>query len=252
MREWIGRLLNRKRARLRLCLLYALCVAAVCLALGAPEARETEADAPADDTALQGWVIAVDAGHGGYDGGARGRDSGVVEKTLTLEIARRLEKELTNRGALVVMTRRDDRALGDPTGAGKRRKRADLQARVDIAKSAEADAFLSVHLNDYRDRRESGPQVFFQKGGEAGQALAERLQARLIARLKPARERVAMAGDYYVLRSAIPSALVECGFLSNAAEEKLLRDEAYQQRIAEAVAEGMADYFSQREAEEAE
>ena len=234
-------MLAKKRARLRLCALCALCVAALGLALGPREALETEADAPEAD-ALRGWVIAVDAGHGGYDGGARGRDSGVAEKTLTLEIAQKVERALQQRGALVVMTRRDDRALGDQTGAGKQRKRADLQARLNIASNANADAYLSIHLNDYRDRRESGPQTFYQRGGEAGRALAGHIQAQLLSHLQPARERVAMAGDYYVLRSAIPSALVECGFLSNPAEERLLRDEKYQQRIAQAVAEGVVAY----------
>jgi N-acetylmuramoyl-L-alanine amidase len=102
--------------------------------------------------------------------------------------------------------------------------------------------FLSIHLNEYRSRAESGPQVFYQQGGEAGRLLAGALQASLVAGLKPGKIRSAMAGDYFVLRSPIPSALVECGFLSNAAEEKLLLDPAYHTRIAAALAEGLAEY----------
>ncbi len=89
--------------------------------------------------------------------------------------------------------------------------------------------------------------MFYQRGGEDGRLLAGALQSALIAGLRPSRERAAMAGDYYVLRSAIPSALVECGFLSNAEEERLLRDPAYQERIAQSIARGLAEYKLLRE-----
>ena len=68
------------------------------------------------------------------------------------------------------------------------------------------------------------------------------LQKHLIAGLKPKKERTAMAGNYYVLRSRLPSALVECGFISNSAEEKLLLSPDYQRKIAEAIASGLAEY----------
>jgi N-acetylmuramoyl-L-alanine amidase len=74
--------------------------------------------------------------------------------------------------------------------------------------------------------------------------LAGVLQAALIDGLNPPKRRKAMAGDYYVLRSAIPSALVECGFLSNAAEEKLLLTPAYQQKIARSLADGLEEYVT--------
>ena len=97
-------------------------------------------------------------------------------------------------------------------------------------------------MNEYRSRREQGPQVFYQRGAEEGKVLAETLQAAIIDSLHPARERSALAGDYYVLRSRLPSALVECGFLSNSAEEKLLLSPDYQRKIAEAIASGLAEY----------
>lgn len=68
------------------------------------------------------------------------------------------------------------------------------------------------------------------------------LQQAMLEELDPPKRRVAMAGDYYVLRGKLPSALVECGFLSNAAEERLLLDPAYQRRIGLAVANGLAEY----------
>ena len=105
---------------------------------------------------------------------------------------------------------------------------------------------LSIHMNEYRDSRESGPQVFYRQGADAGRLLAGCLQEALIAHLSPARERQAMAGDYFILQLEAPSALVECGFISNAAEEKLLLTPAYQARLGEAIAEGAAAYAALR------
>ena len=219
-------------------MLLILCGVAMCML-----AEEKPIPAGAQSLALEGFTVAVDPGHGGYDGGARAHDSGVWEKELTLNIALAVEKELVQRGAAVILTRREDVCLAEGDGAGKTRKRADLQKRMDLARDGGADVFLSIHLNEYRSRSESGPQVFYQHGGEAGKQLAQQLQKALIDGLKPERERAAMAGDYYVLRGKLPSALVECGFLSNAREEKLLLDENYHARIAQAVADGLENYW---------
>ena len=241
MWDWKHPLLRSRMARLRGCILLALGVTCLWLLAGGQRTQ------PAWETAnqagsLTGLIVALDPGHGGYDGGARAHDSGIWEKETTLQIALAVEKELVARGAQVVLTRREDICLAEGEGASKARKRQDLQARIDLAKAAGAHVLLSIHLNEYRDRSQSGPQVFYQRGGDAGRLLAGVLQAALIRGLEPSRERSAMAGDYYVLRSAIPSALVECGFLSNAAEEKLLLEPAYQQKIACALADGLGEY----------
>ncbi|MBQ7867700.1 MAG: N-acetylmuramoyl-L-alanine amidase [Clostridia bacterium] len=243
MKSFVYQIVTKKLENLRICTLIVLCALAVCLVME----RTAVEPADAQGGALSGMTIAVDPGHGGYDGGARARDSGRWEKELTLEIALTVEQALEARGARVVLTRREDVCLSDGDTATKARKRADLQRRLDIADEAGADVFLSIHLNEYRDRAESGPQVFYQKGGDAGRLLAGVLQQALIDGLDPQKQRRAMAGDYYVLRGKLPSALVECGFLSNAREEKLLMDAAYQNRIAQAVADGMENYANCRQ-----
>lgn len=206
-----------------------------------------EQAAPAAADSLRSLTVAVDPGHGGYDGGARARDSGVWEKALTLQIAQQVEVALSERGAAVVLTRTEDICLSED-GSGKARKRADLQKRLDIAGEAGADVFLSIHLNEYRDRAENGPQVFYQQGADAGRLLAGALQESLVAALQPAKVRKANAGDYYVLRNtSLPAVLVECGFLSNAEEEKKLLDEGYQRRIAQAVADGLESWLDMRQ-----
>lgn len=242
MRDWKNPLLRKHMARLRGCALLVLMVICIGLALGV--GQEETLPAGAGNRSLAGLTVVLDPGHGGYDGGAKAHDSGRWEKEINLQIALVVEKELAARGATVVFTRREDICLSEGDTATKQRKRADLQARVDIAKAAGADVFLSIHLNEYRSRTESGPQVFYQRGGEDGRLLAGVLQAALIEGLNPPKQRKAMAGDYYVLRSAIPSALVECGFLSNAAEEKLLLTPAYQQKIACSLADGLEEYVT--------
>lgn len=228
-------LLGRKLADLRMGVLLVLAVTAVGLGLRAPASAPVQADA----LRLDGLTVALDAGHGGYDGGARAHDSGLWEKELTLRIALAVERELSAHGAQVVLTRREDKCLSEGDNATRARKRADLEARRRIAEEAGADVLLSIHLNEYRDRGESGPQVFYQRGGDEGRLLAGALQQAMIETLQPQKERKAMAGDYYVLRGKLPSALVECGFLSNPEEERLLLDDAYHRRIGTAIAHGL-------------
>ena len=238
MTSLLQKLVMKKLGRLRMMTLIVMCALAVGLASEHLEA----VSAAADPLPLDGWTVALDPGHGGYDGGARAHDSGRWEKELTLRIALEAEKALAKRGARVILTRRDDVCLAEGDTATKARKRADLQKRLDIAKAAGADVFISIHLNDYRSRQESGPQSFYQHGAEAGRLLACAMQEALVKTLEPGRVRTAMAGDYYVLRGPLPSVLVECGFVSNSQEEKQLLDPSYQQRVGEAVAQGMENY----------
>ena len=192
---------------------------------------------------LAGVTILVDAGHGGYDGGARCRDSGLWEKELNLAVALQLEEALTARGAQVVMTRREDVDLcTEDRPANLTKKRQDMQNRIALAKENQVDMVLSVHMNEYRVRTESGPQVFYRAGCEGGRLLAGCVQEAMIAQLQPQKERAAMAGDYFILQLDAPSVLVECGFVSNAQEEKLLLKEDYQKRVAEAIAMGVEEY----------
>ena len=234
-------LVQKKLARLRMCALIALTMTAVWLLI--PQPAEM-AEAPVQT--LSGLTVALDPGHGGYDGGARAHDSGKWEKELTLQIALAVENALRSRGAEVVLTRREDICLCEGDTATKARKRADLMARRQTAEEAGADVLLSIHLNEYRSRAESGPQVFYQKGGDDGRLLAGAMQEAMIAVLNPAKQRKAMAGDYYVLRGKLPSVLVECGFLSNAEEEKKLLDPSYQRLIGEAVAQGLENWLDVR------
>ena len=194
---------------------------------------------------LTGWTILIDPGHGGYDGGARARDSGVWEKVINLDVALQVEKSLIAQGAAVIMTRREDADLCTADRpAALTKKRQDMLARVEMAVSAQVDMVLSIHMNEYRARGESGPQVFYRQGSDAGRLLAGCMQEALIAHLQPRKQRAAMAGDYFILQLDVPSVLVECGFISNPEEERLLLSGDYQARLGEAVAAGVMDYVA--------
>jgi len=228
-----------RRLKSRLWLTAAMGVCLLALAAAPRPARPAVPARPvqqSEEGALSGRVILVDAGHGGVDGGARAKDSGVWEKEINLSVAQALKKCLEESGASVIMTRESDMQYSD-------QKRQDLTARLDLARQGGADLVISVHMNEYRSRRESGPQVFFRAGQEQSRLLAGCIQAAMIRVLQPRKERSAMAGDYFILSLDVPSVLVECGFISNAEEERLLLSPDYQLRVAQAVRDGILEYF---------
>ncbi|MDR3051297.1 MAG: N-acetylmuramoyl-L-alanine amidase [Oscillospiraceae bacterium] len=222
----------------------ACCAAALALvAWGNLRARPAQ-PAPAPPAGpLSGRVVAVDAGHGGYDGGAVGGATRVLEKDLNLDVALRLRDLLTAQGAQVLLTRDGDYALCDEDPL-IRKKLQDMQRRAALVASGGAELLLSIHMNEYADRRQSGPQVFHRPRCPAGRLLAETLQQCMNDTLQPSRARTVQAGDYYVLTLGLPAALVECGFLSNRAEEALLQSADYRQRIAQSVCEGVLAWFA--------
>jgi len=223
----------------------AMCTSALFLCAGSnavsaffpreePSLRETAAPAGP----LSGLVIALDPGHGGYDGGAVGRVSGTPEKTLNLDVALRAEKLLKAQGAAVVITRTDDYALCDENPP-IRKKLQDMQRRAAIIEENGCDLVLSIHMNEYAGRSESGPQIFYREGCPAGRLLAGAMQEAMIAGLEPRTKREALGGDYYILTLGVPSVLIECGFLSNKEEEALLLTSEYRERIAGAITRGV-------------
>lgn len=245
----------REKDRVKLCTGLMLTMATLCTAALFGAAADSAVRTFAQQTAvigeenaresglLDGLTVAVDAGHGGYDGGAVGRVSGVPEKGLNLDVAQRVEKMLRELGADVVMTRTGDYALCDENPP-IRKKLQDMQRRAEIIRINDADAVLSIHMNEYAGRSESGPQVFYRENCPAGRLLAGAVQEAMIEGLEPRKERPALGGDYYILTLGIPSVLVECGFLSNKVEEELLMTEEYRQRVADSIVQGVLRWHS--------
>jgi len=204
------------------------CLALTCSLLLTTAPASKQAMTPAAEGPLAGHIIAVDPGHGGYDGGAR-TPNGPWEKVYNLNVALRLRDYLYSLGADVIMTRDGDYALCD-RNPPMRKKRQDMERRAEKVLNGGAELLVSIHMNDYRHRSQSGPQVFNRPDCPASILLSQVMQAQLIEEISPKRHRSANAGDFYITSLGIPSVLIECGFLSNPAEEALLRTDAYTER----------------------
>lgn len=195
---------------------------------------------------LSGQVIAVDAGHGGPDGGASS-SAGLVEKEVTLAISLYLRDLLQQAGAIVVMTRDGDRDLAKPETKGySKRKTEDLLNRVELIDRNKANMLISIHLNSIPSAQWHGAQTFYYSSNEQGKKLAGLIQNEIKTSLNNT-DRVAKTEDkFYLLKALrIPSALVEVGFLSNPGEARLLADSNYQKKLAESIYRGILRYASE-------
>lgn len=224
-------------------------------------------------------TIAIDAGHGGHDPGAIGKN-GLKEKTVTLDIAKRLAALVKERlGCEVIMTR--DRDVFIP-----------LDQRPFIAKSRGADLFVSIHVNANRKRKARGIETYIQglqasdreamataarenamstkrlseldseidkilkdlkqdNKLEESLQLAHTVQASLVGTMMPEQRQVVNLGVkraffYVLINTQMPSILAEVGFISNPDEEKQLRQDSYRQSIAEALYQGVKKYIDTR------
>lgn len=187
-------------------------------------------------------TIVIDAGHGGRDGGAVGKTTGVTESLLNLQFALKLKELCENYNFNVVLTRKDMNGLYSAFATNK--KKSEMQKRQEIIESANPDVVVSLHMNSFPVSSSRGAQVFYAEGNESGKALGESVQNALHEEIDYAKS-VAKAGDFYVLNCTEKAGiLVECGFLSNAEEEVLLQDEDYQEKFCYALLYGILTYFS--------
>ncbi len=183
--------------------------------------------------ALAGKLIVVDAGHGGSDPGAIG-PAGNLEKDVTLAVARRLRALLESSGARVLMTREEDRFVG-------------LYDRANLADGAGADLFVSIHSNASDRRAMQGTETYHYPGSEQGRRLAELLHRRLLTALQRP-DRGVQGANFVVIREPdMPAALVELAYISNPEEERLLISPEFQGGAAEAIRQGIVDFFRARE-----
>ncbi|WP_379163790.1 N-acetylmuramoyl-L-alanine amidase CwlD [Paenibacillus sp. sgz5001063] len=196
---------------------------------------------------LSGKTIAIDAGHGGPDGGAVSRE-GLIEKDINLSVALYLRDYLQQSGAIVMMTREGDYdlALQDTKGYSKR-KTEDLKQRVRSIEEKRADLFISVHMNSVPSGRWSGAQTFYYPNNEGNKALADFVQDELRTTLENTDRVAKTVNTVYLLKALkMPAALVEVGFLSHPQESALLGDEVYQRKVATGIYRGILRYASER------
>ena len=191
-------------------------------------------------------VVIIDAGHGGEDSGAVGKN-GVLEKDLNLEIALTLGEMLTERGYAVVYTRTDDRMLYKPEENVKGiRKISDLKNRLAVASEYPGAIFVSIHMNSFGEEKYSGLQSYYSVGNEESRALADKIQLSVTNELQKENNRKIKEGkDMYLLENIGNTAvLLECGFLTNAVECNSLCEKEYQKSLCFAIVCGIIEYIN--------
>jgi N-acetylmuramoyl-L-alanine amidase len=182
---------------------------------------------------LSGKVV-IDPGHGGKDPGtlAAGR-GGRKESAVNLALATGVADRLKQRGASAILTRKDDTFL-------------ELEDRSAIASRAGADLFVSLHCNSVPNPGISGFSVHVARSASASSAAAARAIERNLSAAGVSGRGLVENNFRVLVQSACPAVLVECGYLSNPAEASRLGDPGYQAKVAEAVANGIAEYLQRR------
>jgi len=192
-----------------------------------------------------GKTIVLDAGHGIPDEGAES-SNGTTEAESNLKIALKVQNLLEQSGCTVILTRSDENAIYDiDSKTLKQKKISDIHNRVKIGNESSADAFVSIHLNKIPQSQYYGWQTFYREGSEDGKKLAVSIQNSLNNAIEKENTRVSKTIDniYIIKHVEIPITIVECGFLSNPEEEKLLLNDDYQNRLAWGIYSGIINYF---------
>lgn len=185
--------------------------------------------------------IVIDAGHGGMDGGTTSV-TGVLEKELNLQIAKRLEKLLRLLGQEPVMTRTTGDSVSTEGDTIREQKRSDLRNRVSLINQSPNTILVSIHQNHYPDSRYTGPQVFYA-ADDRSKGFAQALQQSFNDALGTRRECKKSDGVYLMNNLQCPGVLVECGFLSSFEEEALLRTPEHQKNLCCILAAGLMSYI---------
>ena len=195
---------------------------------------------------MKGKKILIDPGHGGFDSGASA--NGAVEKDINLSVAKLLKEYIEAGGGEAYMTRDADTDTADPNRPSSiSQKKSDLQMRKSDIEKYGADIFISIHMNKFEQSKYKGAQVFYEDSAEENKLLAEAIQQSVKDVLKDGNSRVAKGTgkDIYVLRgNGVPSALIECGFLSNSQEAELLKTSQHQKKLAEGIYTGILKFLS--------
>ena len=196
-------------------------------------------EAGTNELPLLGKVIYLDPGHGGLDPGAMYKN--IKEKNINLQISKNLEKRLTKLGAIVYLTRYDDYDLSVNNTIN--RKRSDLSRRGNIINKSECDLFLSIHLNAENTGIWKGAQTFYNTNNKENKKIAELLQQQFKEDLNSKRKAKNKNDLYLQKRINRPGVLIEVGFLSNASERYLLKQEKYQDKVTLSIANALLKYF---------
>ena len=187
-----------------------------------------------------GITIVLDAGHGGRDGGSVGVN-GTIEKEINLEYTLLLKDKLVKNGFRVVLTRKNDDGLYSQFS--KNKKTSDMNKRYEIIKKANPNLVISIHMNSFSSSNAKGAITYYRKNDEAGKKCSDLIQKSLKTYCG-AKVENGKIGDYYILNCSYYTAvLIECGFISNPEEERMLNSGEYKSKMIDAIYNGILLYF---------
>lgn len=222
----------------------AILIALVCIVSAAVFRRDKQA--VSNRELMTSPVLILDAGHGGEDGGAVSA-AGVPESDINLQIVQKLELLFAFTGQTTRLTRSSQDAVYSPDAQTLREKKvSDLKNRVDLVNSVSGSILISIHQNSLPGSRVRGAQVFYN-AIEPAQSTAISVQQSLNSAINPNNEKNAkqIDGSIYLMKNIQrPGILVECGFMSNAAEAEQLQTDTHQRRLSAAIVSG---YLQSRE-----
>jgi N-acetylmuramoyl-L-alanine amidase len=195
---------------------------------------------PPKKLALLGWRICLDPGHGGADTGAIG-PTGLMEKNVTLSIAKMLAEMLRKHGASVVLTRTSDTQVLTPQASAEH----ELEARVDMGEKYHANLFVSIHCNSRptltEARKARGCFVYYYQPQSL--SLAWDIARNLEAQIHEPKFGVIFRSFHVVRETTFPAVLVETVFISNPITEAQLKNIRYRKKIAYGIFRGILAYI---------
>ena len=191
-------------------------------------------------------TIILDMGHGDFDGGAVAND-GTLEKDINLEIGLKLKRLMEDSGYNVICTREKDRIYleGNPQSI-REKKLADMERRLNIIRENPNGIFVSIHQNKFPDESVRGAQVFYNEKSPNSAVLARLIQESIKNNADEENKRMEKASgkEYYLLENIENcGVIVECGFISNQQELLKLKNEEYQNILAESILKGIENYL---------
>jgi len=188
---------------------------------------------------LKGKIIYIDAGHGGRDPGAMYKD--IKESEINLQISKKIQIELENQGAKVFQTRVGDYDLSKIYT--KNHKKNDLETRAKLINESECDMFISIHLNSETSSTWEGAQVFYTTKNKENIKIAKIIQDKMKNELKTKRTIKQLKNMYLFDRIKKPGVLIETGFISNSNDRYLLKEDEYQNKLAQIIVEAIMEYY---------
>lgn len=185
-------------------------------------------------------LIYLDAGHGGFDGGATSYDEHTIEKDITLKTCLYLKSYLEKTGFKVKMTRTTDKALA-------KNKRDDILKRVSLINKSKCNIYISIHANAYPSKTVKGAQTFFTTRYDENLLLATKIMNYLYT-VDATNKRVAkeLNGKYLLDNTNKIGCLVELGFLTNELDLALLTSDDGLAKVASLIYLGILDYLEEQ------